>query len=207
MTARTESGAAVWRLVLAGLVLAVIAGIALVAFTPVAGARQPLGQGEAAGHDHTAVATTEPTTGSDGFEVGTPLDPSAAVPSTVGTSGEATLAAAAALGTAPRDMTTQGGERGDVAPDAILSGQSTSLGGCATEYGTTGQCLPTVPPSMAAHVRDMTAAGIDPSTMPHMWTCGELLQYFPQGIAVRVPGVDPYLLDRSDDGVACGEGD
>jgi hypothetical protein len=56
-------------------------------------------------------------------------------------------------------------------------------------------------------VQAMVDAGIDPSTMSHDWSCAELRTYFPTGIAVREPGVDPAHLDTDGDGVACGPND
>lgn len=187
-----------WRLVVAGIVLTVLAAVALIAFAPTAGTPGPVGGGEHAGH---------PTAADAGGDDGIPLDPLAAVPATAGTTGESSLAAAASTGDGGRDMTTQDGERGPVAPDAILSESSPALGGCLAAYGATGQCLPVIPPSQSAHAQAMTDAGLDPATMQHVWLCSEVRQYFSEGIAVRVAGVDPLELDRSDDGVACGEGD
>lgn len=88
--------------------------------------------------------------------------------------------------------------------DSPLAG---SPGGCLKAYGENGQCLPTVPPSEAVHVRDMIASGQDAASMQHPWTCEELQTIFADGIKVRVSGQDPQKLDRNDDGVACGLGD
>ncbi|MEX5301198.1 hypothetical protein [Kocuria sabuli] len=96
--------------------------------------------------------------------------------------------------------------RADVAPDQVHDAD-TAPGGCLAEYGEAGQCLPTVPPSLAKHVRDMEQAGQDVSSMPHHWDCAEVRTFFPEGIAVRQAGVDPQGLDTDEDGTACGAGD
>lgn len=95
---------------------------------------------------------------------------------------------------------------GKVAPGAVL-GATTSLGGCLREYGDAGQCLPSVPPSLAGHLQEMKEAGLDPASMPHTWTCGEVRKYFKSGVPVRQAGVDPQKLDVNADGIACGSGD
>lgn len=97
--------------------------------------------------------------------------------------------------------------RGTVAPSEVLGNAALSLGGCLKEYGADGQCLPAVPPSLSQHVQEMKDAGVDPAGMPHNWQCGEVRVYFPQGITVRQPGVDPQHLDRDGDGTACGAAD
>jgi hypothetical protein len=81
------------------------------------------------------------------------------------------------------------------------------LGGCLPEYGEDGQCLSVVPPSLADHAAAMLAAGVDPATMPHPWTCAELRTFFADGIALREPGNDPLRLDTDGDAIACGAGD
>lgn len=93
------------------------------------------------------------------------------------------------------------GARGPIDPAALLSGDS--FGGCLIEYGDNGQCLTVYPPSEAGHVQDMLDAGEDPALMEHDWTCGELVRYFPEGITVRQPGIDPQGLDDDLDGTAC----
>lgn len=99
-----------------------------------------------------------------------------------------------------------GEPRAPVDPADVLS-SATALGGCHPAYGDAGQCLPLVPPSMAAHAADMLAAGLDLDSMPHPWTCSELLRSFPDGVAVRdvpAPGTsDPFGLDVDGDGIAC----
>jgi len=91
------------------------------------------------------------------------------------------------------------GSRPDVAPERVLGSLSAARGGCNVSYGKAGQCLPTVPPSQADHV----AAG----HMKPRWECAELRSMFKSGISVRVAKVDPLLLDKNRDGVACGKGD
>ncbi|WP_135849250.1 hypothetical protein [Serinibacter arcticus] len=90
---------------------------------------------------------------------------------------------------------------------ADLVTSDTALGGCHPAYGDAGQCLPLVPPSMSAHTADMLAAGVPLDSMPHPWTCTELLLHFPDGIAVRQISppdlVDPFGLDVEGDGMAC----
>jgi hypothetical protein len=49
----------------------------------------------------------------------------------------------------------------------------------------------------------MQDAGIDPSTMSMPWTCDEVATFFPDGLTVREPGVDPDGLDSDSDGTAC----
>lgn len=95
---------------------------------------------------------------------------------------------------------------GKVTPGTIL-GATTSLGGCLRPYGDAGQCLPSVPPSLARHVQEMKDAGLDPASMPHTWSCGEVRKYFKNGVSVRQTGVDPQELDANEDGIACGPGD
>lgn len=97
-------------------------------------------------------------------------------------------------------------QRADVAPDKVHDADL-APGGCLAEYGETGQCLPTVPPSLAKHVQDMEKAGQDVSSMPHHWDCAEVRTFFPDGIAVRQAGVDPQGLDADEDGTACSAGD
>lgn len=97
-------------------------------------------------------------------------------------------------------------QRADVAPDEVHDADG-APGGCLAEYGEAGQCLPTVPPSLAEHVQDMEKAGQDASSMPHHWDCAEVRTFFPDGIAVRQAGVDPQGLDTDEDGIACSAGD
>ena len=97
-------------------------------------------------------------------------------------------------------------ERFGSGPDSAL-GEAPNLGGCLPEYGAAGQCLPVIPPSFASHVQEMVRAGIDPSGMTHPWTCGEVRQFFPEGLSIRLAGTDPQGLDRNSDGIACGTAD
>jgi len=95
-----------------------------------------------------------------------------------------------------------GRPRPDVKPTDVIDPDA-SLGGCSEAYGDNGQCLPSIPPSQTAHAAEMVDAGLDPASMPHPWTCQEVREYFADGIAVRVQGVDPDGLDDDDDGIGC----
>lgn len=97
--------------------------------------------------------------------------------------------------------------RADAASPGDVLGASPSPGGCLPEYGDDGQCLPTVPPSLSRHIKDMADAGLDTASMPHDWTCSEVRQYFRDGLTVRSAGVDPQALDSNADGMACGPAD
>jgi len=66
--------------------------------------------------------------------------------------------------------------------------------GCVKDYGKPGQCLPLQSP-MQQQMPDMD----------HPWTCAEVQELFPEGIAVR--GKDTLGLDTNKDRVACGTGD
>ncbi|MGZ4659968.1 MAG: hypothetical protein ACXVYB_01675 [Arthrobacter sp.] len=111
------------------------------------------------------------------------------------------------LGSHPNAVNPAPSPRGSIDPSQVLDTASQSLGGCLKEYGDAGQCLPVVPPSLAEHLQQMKDAGLDPASMPHNWTCGEVQVYFPNGITVRQHGVDPQRLDTNGDGRACGAGD
>ncbi|WP_104084003.1 hypothetical protein [Cryobacterium sp. Y11] len=102
-----------------------------------------------------------------------------------------------------RDPKTLPGKRPAIDPAKELEKLSTSLGGCLREYGSAGQCLPTIPPSQAAHVKEMIDAGLNPHSMPHTWTCLEVRQYFPEGIEIRQKKTDPQRLDGDRDGIGC----
>lgn len=106
-----------------------------------------------------------------------------------------------------RDRSSGLAEQAAVDPADVLRSTETSLGGCLPQYGDDGQCLPAVPPSQSQHLQDMKQAGLDPGSMTHDWSCAEVLEYFPNGIAVRQVGVDPQELDPNDDGMACGPAD
>ena len=105
------------------------------------------------------------------------------------------------------DRTAGLSERSPVAPTDALGDAAQGLGGCLQEYGAAGQCLPTVPPSLSTHLQQMKDAGLDPASMAHPWSCAEVRQYFPEGLAVRVAGADPQRLDLNADGTACGAAD
>jgi hypothetical protein len=53
----------------------------------------------------------------------------------------------------------------------------------------------------------MKAAGGNPNSMEHRWSCGELRKYFKDGVPVRQKGTDPQSLDTNGDGKACSAGD
>lgn len=97
--------------------------------------------------------------------------------------------------------------RGAIDPGEVLGEGPSTLGGCLPEYGSNGQCLPVIPPSMAEHARDMARTGSDPAAMLHRWSCTEVRQLFPDGLPVRQAGVDPQGLDASKDDTACGADD
>ena len=204
------------RRVLAGAVLTLIAAVAVVALLPrdpVLAPQLPTSAHDPSAHDHGALVGS----GSSGArqlgpapvpdDPGVALDVADAPASALGSAGETSLAAAAGAPVAARDIASLGPSRTDIDPEQVLVGESETLGGCKQEYGLAGQCLPVIPPSESAHVQQMIDAGLDPATMTHRWTCAELTQYFPSGIAVRSAGVDPDELDHDDDGVACGESD
>jgi hypothetical protein len=118
---------------------------------------------------------------------------------------EAARAEAGAAGSLPEGGNSTGlKQRGPVDPAAVLSDPSLSLGGCLPQYGSDGQCLPAIPPSMSRHLKEMKDAGLDPGAMPHSWTCTEVRTYFKSGLPVRKAHVDPQKLDANHDGVACG---
>jgi hypothetical protein len=106
-----------------------------------------------------------------------------------------------------RDRSSGLTEQSAVDPAAVLGSKDLSLGGCLPQYGDDGQCLPAVPPSQSQHFQDMKAAGLDPGSMAHNWSCPEVREYFPKGLTVRQAKVDPQKLDTNDDGLACGPAD
>lgn len=95
-----------------------------------------------------------------------------------------------------------GRPRPDVKPTDVID-TNAALGGCSEAYGDNGQCLPGIPPSQAQHAAEMVEAGLDPASMPHLWTCQEVREHFADGIPVRVAGVDPDGLDDDGDGIGC----
>lgn len=163
-------------------------------------------------------ATTDATTDATGSaqpKLG-PIPPVSAGPeasTSAGDAPEVSLAEAARTEAGAAASLPEGGnsmglkQRGPVDPAAVLSGKSLSLGGCLPQYGSDGQCLPAIPPSMSRHLKEMKDAGLDPGSMPHSWTCTEVRTYFKGGLAVRKAHVDPQKLDANHDGVACGAAD
>lgn len=221
----TEQRAPRWRRTTAAFALTAILGLGLTALVPSLGAA-----GTTTAHSHGALSTSTtlesaaagstsaPATSAGTTAVratptakpkkDTPIPASAVVKSTLGGGPETSLKSAATAADAPaRKAKPLKGKRGDVDAAALLAESPTDLGGCLTEYGDAGQCLPVVPPSESAHVQAMVAAGLDPASMPHQWKCKEVRTYFRDGLAVRVAGVDPQKLDRDADGVACGPKD
>ena len=171
------------------------------------------------GPSATKDATTDPTKGATGSgnaaKLG-PIPPVSAGPkasTSAGDAPEVSLAEAARTEAGAAASLPEGGnsmglkQRGPVDPAAVLSGKSLSLGGCLPQYGSDGQCLPAIPPSMSRHLKEMKDAGLDPGSMPHSWTCTEVRTYFKGGLAVRKAHVDPQKLDANHDGVACGAAD
>lgn len=105
-------------------------------------------------------------------------------------------AAAAPVGpgvTGPAAEITGEQARPPVDPDDVLSATA-ARGGCALDYGDPGQCLPVQPPSASPQ-----------AAAPGAWTCAEVRQLFPDGLAVH--GTDPLHLDGDGNGIACGPGD
>lgn len=177
----------------------------------------PAGPGPDAGAAAPAAApTSSPEAAPDGVVSGIGQGESAGAP---GRTRQSHLAEAAGqqpahgvprgkLGPAGADRTAGLSERGaSPAQGDQASGAAPNTGGCLPEYGAAGQCLPVVPPSLASHLAQMKAAGMDPSSMPHHWSCAEVRTYFPDGLPVRIPGTDPQHLDPTADGTACGTGD
>ena len=171
------------------------------------------------GPSATTDAATDPTqdaTGSGNAVKLGPIPPVSAGPqasTSAGDAPEVSLAEAARTEAGAAASLPEGGnsmglkQRGPVDPAAVLSGKSLSLGGCLPQYGSDGQCLPAIPPSMSRHLKEMKDAGLDPGSMPHTWTCTEVRTYFKGGLAVRKAHVDPQKLDANHDGVACGAAD
>ncbi|MDF9750637.1 hypothetical protein [Arthrobacter sp. ES3-54] len=171
------------------------------------------------GPSATTSATTAPTKGTTGSgnapKLG-PIPPVSAGPKasqSAGDSPEVSLAEAARAETGAAASLPEGGnatglkQRGPVDPAAVLTDSSLSLGGCLPQYGSDGQCLPAIPPSMSRHMKEMKDTGLDPGSMPHSWTCTEVRTYFKSGLSVRKAHVDPQKLDANHDGVACGAAD
>ena len=132
------------------------------------------------------------------------LDLKDAKVSGLGNKKETPLAESASEGKAKaRDPKTLPGKRPAIDPVKELKKLSVSLGGCLREYGAAGQCLPVIPPSQAAHVKEMVDDGLNPNSMPHTWTCSEVRQYFPDGIEIRQKKTDPQRLDLDRNGIGC----
>lgn len=192
------------RAVLAAVVIGVLAVVAaLLVWAPRAG-----GHGDADGHgsSHTADPTPTATEGPAG-DLAVDLAEAVAIEppddASAGNVPQTTLAEAAAAAHEVRSRAEGlGAPRAPIDPADVLTAR-TAPGGCHPAYGADGQCLPAIPPSLAGHIAQMQAAGLDVSSMPHHWTCGELTTLFSEGIAVRVPGVDPDGIDHDGDGFAC----
>ena len=161
-------------------------------------------------------SATKGATGSGNAQKLGPIPPVSAGPKaskSAGDSPEVSLAEAARTEAGAAASLPEGGnsmglkQRGPVDPAAVLSDPSLSLGGCLPQYGSDGQCLPAIPPSMSRHLKEMKDAGLDPESMPHSWTCSEVRTYFKSGLSVRKAHVDPQKLDANHDGVACGAAD
>lgn len=75
-------------------------------------------------------------------------------------------------------------------------------GGCLPGYGTDGECLPPVPPRLAAE--HAGHAGMDGPEMAMFYNCRDVRALIPEGLATTE---DPLNLDSNGDGVACGRGD
>lgn len=75
-------------------------------------------------------------------------------------------------------------------------------GGCVPGYGTDGQCLPPIPPRLAAE--HAGHAGMDGPEMAMFYNCEDVRALLPDGIATEE---DLLGLDSNKDGIACGEGD
>jgi len=191
-----------WRVIVAAVVIALLAVVAVVAFWPRDGVTPAL-LSQHEGHTASGSPTSPVTPTPLATSTTAPIDVSDDVVETpVGGGEETSLASAASAPTiVGRDDSSLGAPNAPVDPSTVLG--SGVFGGCTVEYGTNGQCLPVYPPSIAGHIQDMVDAGLDPSTMPHNWTCDEVRQYFPSGIAVRQPGVDPQALDDDGDAMAC----
>jgi hypothetical protein len=89
----------------------------------------------------------------------------------------------------------KGMDAGDVSDTALA-------GGCVPGYGTDGECLPPVPPRLAAE--HAGHAGMDGPEMAMFYTCEDVRALIPDGLATEE---DPLGLDSNKDGIACGKGD
>lgn len=84
---------------------------------------------------------------------------------------------------------------GDVSDTALA-------GGCLPGYGSEGQCLPPIPPRLAAE--HAGHAGMDGPKMAVFYNCEDVRALVPDGLATEK---DPLGLDSNKDGIACGKGD
>lgn len=199
--------------------MAVIIVVLIIAVAAIVASRTPSAT-TAAAHDHTGAVVADGVTTSPESSAPVaapaadqplpePPEPEIGAP---GTAPETTLADAASApidaAVAPRirDVTALGAPRAPISPDSVMT-EATATGGCLPEYGDAGQCLPVIPPSLGEHYRLMVEQGLDPSTMPHPWSCDEARLYFPDGLTLRQAGNDPSALDRNGDAIACGAGD
>lgn len=89
----------------------------------------------------------------------------------------------------------KGLDAGDVSDTAMA-------GGCVPGYGTDGECLPPVPPRLAAE--HAGHVGMDGHAMAMFYTCEDVRALIPDGLTTEG---DPLGLDSNDDGIACGKGD
>jgi hypothetical protein len=90
--------------------------------------------------------------------------------------------------------------------DKDLDGRDVSdtamAGGCVPGYGRDGQCLPPVPPRLAAE--HAGHVGMDGQKMAILYTCEDVRTLIPGGLTTED---DPLGLDSNEDGIACGKGD
>ncbi|QCU77653.1 hypothetical protein E7744_05130 [Citricoccus sp. SGAir0253] len=75
-------------------------------------------------------------------------------------------------------------------------------GGCVPGYGTDGECLPPVPPRLAAE--HAGHRGMDGPEMAMFYNCADVRALVPDGLVTED---DPLGLDSNRDGIACGKGD
>lgn len=192
------------RTIVAASVLPVLALVATIAFWP-RPATEAAPDAAAHGHPLTARSVDEP--GSSGAPAPSGIELEAPPDSPLGGEPGTSLAEAAASAPLQRDGAQALGAPREAVDPALVAAAPGDLGGCRTEYGAAGQCLTVVPPSLAEHAADMRAAGLDPTAMSHPWSCTEVRTGFPDGIAVRAPGIDPLGLDADGDQLACGPDD
>lgn len=85
---------------------------------------------------------------------------------------------------------------GDAVSDSAMAG------GCVPGYGEGGQCLPPVPPRLAAE--HAGHRGMDGLEMASFYNCNDVRALVPDGLITQE---DPLGLDSNKDGIACGKGD